>query len=185
MAKLKKCKGCGAEISKKAKSCPKCGEPAPKKTSLLTWLVLILIVLWAILKPLSTTTEHTTTKELNATEKAKMEALAIEKEKNLPKNLVDLDFQPSKGGFGNIMISDFTITNKNKFDIKDITIKCSQISNSGARLGKNEKTIYEIVPANKTKTFKKFNMGFMHSQTSSSACEIVSFTINDIRVWTD
>lgn len=45
MAKLKKCAGCGAEISKKAKACPHCGEPAPKETSLLTWLVLILFVL--------------------------------------------------------------------------------------------------------------------------------------------
>ena len=45
MAKLIKCAGCGAEISKKAKTCPHCGEPAPKETSLLTWLVLILFVL--------------------------------------------------------------------------------------------------------------------------------------------
>lgn len=44
MAKLIKCSGCGAEISKKAKACPHCGEPAPKKTSLLTWLVLILFI---------------------------------------------------------------------------------------------------------------------------------------------
>lgn len=44
MAKLIKCSGCGVEISKKAKACPHCGEPAPKKTSLLTWLVLILFI---------------------------------------------------------------------------------------------------------------------------------------------
>lgn len=45
MGKLIKCSGCGAEISKKAKTCPHCGEPAPKETSLLTWLVLILFVI--------------------------------------------------------------------------------------------------------------------------------------------
>ncbi|WP_455756773.1 hypothetical protein [Sulfurimonas sp.] len=45
---MKKCASCKAEISKNAKSCPHCGEPAPKKTSLFTWLVLILIVLYAI-----------------------------------------------------------------------------------------------------------------------------------------
>lgn len=44
MGKMIKCKGCGEEISKKAKICPKCGEPAPKKTSLLTWLVGILFI---------------------------------------------------------------------------------------------------------------------------------------------
>ena len=45
MGKLVKCKGCGAGISKNAKVCPHCGEPAPKKTSLLTWLVLILFII--------------------------------------------------------------------------------------------------------------------------------------------
>ena len=41
MAKMIKCKGCGEQISKNAKSCPKCGEPAPKKTSLFAWIFLI------------------------------------------------------------------------------------------------------------------------------------------------
>ncbi|EIM65325.1 peptidoglycan-binding protein [Desulfobacter postgatei] len=45
---LTKCKECGEEISKKAEKCPKCGAPAKKKTSLLTWIVTIFIVLWAI-----------------------------------------------------------------------------------------------------------------------------------------
>lgn len=48
MAKLIKCAGCGAEISKKAKTCPHCGEPTPKPTSLFTWLVLILFILGII-----------------------------------------------------------------------------------------------------------------------------------------
>lgn len=45
---LTKCKECGEEISKKAKKCPRCGAPAKKKTSLFTWIVTILIVLWAV-----------------------------------------------------------------------------------------------------------------------------------------
>jgi hypothetical protein len=36
---LIKCKECGNEVSSDAKSCPKCGAPTPKKTSLLTWVV--------------------------------------------------------------------------------------------------------------------------------------------------
>lgn len=53
MAKLIKCKGCGAQISKQAKACPQCGEPVPKGTSLLTWLVLIvfLIVIFQSISP--------------------------------------------------------------------------------------------------------------------------------------
>jgi hypothetical protein len=39
---LVKCKECGEQVSTSAKSCPKCGAKLPKKTSLITWLVLIL-----------------------------------------------------------------------------------------------------------------------------------------------
>ena len=42
---LVKCKECGEQISTKAKSCPKCGATPPKKTSFVTWAVLVLIVL--------------------------------------------------------------------------------------------------------------------------------------------
>ena len=41
---LTKCKECGAEISTKANKCPKCGAKTPKRTSLVTWLVLLFIV---------------------------------------------------------------------------------------------------------------------------------------------
>lgn len=43
---LLKCRECGAQISKSAKSCPSCGAEAKKKTSLFTWLVLVLILLF-------------------------------------------------------------------------------------------------------------------------------------------
>lgn len=51
MAKLINCKDCGAQISKNANSCPQCGAKN-KKTSIITWLVLIFIgvpFLWSIL----------------------------------------------------------------------------------------------------------------------------------------
>lgn len=41
---LVKCKECGSEVSTKAKTCPKCGAKAPKKTSLFTWLVAVIVV---------------------------------------------------------------------------------------------------------------------------------------------
>lgn len=41
---LVKCKECGEDVSTKAKTCPKCGAKAPKKTSLFTWLVLAFII---------------------------------------------------------------------------------------------------------------------------------------------
>jgi hypothetical protein len=41
---LVKCKECGEEVSTKAKACPKCGAWLPKKTSIVTWGVLALIL---------------------------------------------------------------------------------------------------------------------------------------------
>jgi len=40
---LKNCKECGKEVSSKAKSCPHCGAPIKKKTSLFTWFITIII----------------------------------------------------------------------------------------------------------------------------------------------
>ena len=42
---LIKCKECGEKVSTKAKNCPSCGAKAPKKTSIVTWGVLVLILL--------------------------------------------------------------------------------------------------------------------------------------------
>lgn len=39
-----KCKECGREISSKAKTCPGCGYKNKKKTSKLTWVILIIII---------------------------------------------------------------------------------------------------------------------------------------------
>lgn len=44
---LVKCKECGEQVSTGAQSCPKCGAKPPKKTSVFTWFVLIVIVLIA------------------------------------------------------------------------------------------------------------------------------------------
>ena len=54
---LIKCKECGGDVSKKAKACPSCGAPAKKKTTRLTWLVLIFagaVVISGIMAPPST-----------------------------------------------------------------------------------------------------------------------------------
>lgn len=47
---LIKCKACSEKVSTNAFSCPHCGEPVPKKkkTSLVIWLILILLVFYAI-----------------------------------------------------------------------------------------------------------------------------------------
>ncbi|MCX8492446.1 MAG: zinc ribbon domain-containing protein [Cyclobacteriaceae bacterium] len=43
-----RCKECDNEFSNQAKACPKCGAPTKKKTSFLTWILVIFIGIWAI-----------------------------------------------------------------------------------------------------------------------------------------
>lgn len=45
---LLKCKECGSDVSTQAKACPKCGARPPKKTSIVTWAVLgmVLLAVW-------------------------------------------------------------------------------------------------------------------------------------------
>jgi len=52
MSKLVKCKDCGHEISKQAKSCPQCGAPQKRKTSGCAWIALVLLglFLYALIK---------------------------------------------------------------------------------------------------------------------------------------
>ena len=41
---LIKCKECGHEVSKRADKCPSCGAPIKKKTSILSWLLLLFLI---------------------------------------------------------------------------------------------------------------------------------------------
>lgn len=43
-----KCKECAQSVSNKAKSCPSCGAPIKKKTSALTWIMLVVLGLIVI-----------------------------------------------------------------------------------------------------------------------------------------
>jgi len=162
MAGLTKCKGCGNEISKNAKVCPNCGEPAPKKTSFLTWLVLILFIIGIF--NIDTTTTGSSSAPKTAKELAR-ELVSIEK------------FNWSKEGFGNIMEASFKIKNDSKYTIKDIEIECDHYSKSGTKIDSNTRTIYDIVKPNSTRRFSKFNMGFIHSQVDTSRCGIIDFKI--------
>jgi len=70
---LKKCKECGNSVSPKAKACPNCGAPVAKKTSPITWFVLIIfiVIFWGAISgetPKGTSTSSTST-SLNIAER--------------------------------------------------------------------------------------------------------------------
>jgi hypothetical protein len=83
----------------------------------------------------------------------------------------------NKTGFDTVMVADFTFSNKNGFDIKDVEIKCTHSAESGTVIDSNDRIIYQLFRANSKRSVTGFNMGFIHSQVKSSACSIVDFQI--------
>ncbi|HEY3874038.1 MAG TPA: hypothetical protein VGM92_01045 [Candidatus Kapabacteria bacterium] len=77
-----------------------------------------------------------------------------------------------KDDSGMILYETFTIRNNGDAAVKDLTIKCDNGAPSGTVIDSNTRTIYQIVPAHKSRTFSNFNMGFIHPQATSSGCEI-------------
>lgn len=161
---LIKCNECGAEISKSAKSCPHCGVPAKKKTSIVTWVVTIFLTFMFISLMVSPKTESS--KIVN--NKSPKEQ-AIEN--------IDFDFSWTTEGFGNIMEANFTIQNKGIYDVKDIEVECIHTAKSGTKIDANSRVIYEIFKHKSTKKIRKFNMGFIHSQTNKTYCHIKDLVV--------
>ncbi len=91
----------------------------------------------------------------------------------IPDQVKITDFDWYTGGFGSVMEANFTIKNNLSISVKDITIKCSHYSSSGTHIDSNNQTIYEIIKAGRSKSFKKINMGFIHSQAKKSSCSVV------------
>lgn len=163
---LTKCKECGEAISKKAEKCPKCGAPAKKKTSLFTWLVTIIIFMSAV-GYFTGNTDRDTSRSFGSNNSPSQKEIAARN--------IEAEFTWHKVGFGNVMEADFTITNNSNYQIKDIEIRCTHSAKSGTKIDSNKRIVYDIVPAKSKKTFSKFNMGFIHSQTESTSCRITDF----------
>jgi hypothetical protein len=87
-----------------------------------------------------------------------------------------VDFNSSKEAFGSVMEASFMIKNNALIDIKDITVLCEHSAASGTVIDRNSRTIYDVVKSKATRSFKKINMGFIHSQALRSACRITAAT---------
>ncbi|WP_434940256.1 zinc ribbon domain-containing protein [Shewanella sp. HL-SH8] len=77
-----KCKECGEQVSTKAKACPSCGTAPQKKTSLITWMALMFILLVVYLLANAPVTKKELTPAINA--KAKSAVVLPSKPKELP-----------------------------------------------------------------------------------------------------
>jgi hypothetical protein len=78
-----------------------------------------------------------------------------------------------KDGFGTVAIGDFTLQNDNSFAVKDVLLACTFYGASGTGLTERTVTIYETIPAKKSKRSKGINVGFIHQQAQTTSCRVV------------
>jgi hypothetical protein len=80
--------------------------------------------------------------------------------------------RPRKEGFGNVLVIDITLRNDALSHLKDFQISCTTRARSGTIVSNNTRTLYEVVDARSTRTFRKLNMGFINSQSSKTNCVV-------------
>lgn len=93
-----------------------------------------------------------------------------------PKDYLTLSHSWRAGGFGSVMLADFTVKSTLLFAVKDIVVRCIGYGNSGTAISEHSAVLYDVVPANATKRISGVNLGFMSSQTATAGCQIVRAT---------
>jgi zinc-ribbon domain len=166
---MKPCKECGHEISTEATTCPHCGKKNPTgvRTSPVALGCLALIGFVIVVGVFSSSNSSTTSSSsTNSAPSVKEQVL----------DQVKLNFTWSKSEFG-IMTANFTVRNPTQYRIKDLEITCTHYGPSGTRIDENVRKIYEVVSPKSTRHFNDFNMGFIHSQATSSNCRVTDLVI--------
>ena len=96
-------------------------------------------------------------------------------EKDIVMNGTNLDFTWSTDGM--IMTANFKVHNTTEHAFKDFEITCDHSAPSGTVIDHNTRTIYELIPAKGTRSFRNFNMGFINSQAHQSSCRITDLVV--------
>lgn len=76
-----------------------------------------------------------------------------------------------------VMMLSATLVNQSDRDIKDLEITCEHFSNSGTKIDSNNRTVYEIIKAGKSKKIRDFNMGIIHSQVATTNCSVSDLVV--------
>lgn len=169
---LKTCADCGKEVSTAAKACPRCGAPVGVVGAKLRGLKFLAIafVFFALvgfifvqISPASKTAGDDLTQSPVVKTDPKTAAL---------KGVRIVDLVWEKVGFDNVMQIDAALVNVGAYDVKDLELVCSHVTNSDTKVGESKKVIYEILRSRKSLVINKFNMGFIHQQAVKSDCYI-------------
>ena len=167
------CGECGSQISNQAPSCPKCGAPVRTAAtaarsvaggigSVIKWTIMIVVGVPLAITAYTCTKVSTEVAERHAAENEwKQAALANMK----------LEFR--WGTEADILMKlSGKVHNGNTFPIKDIEITCQHSAPSGTKIDSNKRTIYERIDAGASLPIKNFDMGFIHTQATSTSCSI-------------
>ncbi|MCJ2183933.1 hypothetical protein MTR62_14695 [Novosphingobium sp. 1949] len=97
----------------------------------------------------------------------------IERVRQDPTKGVEIvDFQWQTDGFGTVMMLDITLRNTSSVELRDFVINCEHSGPSGTVMDRNSRTLYEKLAPGEKRRFRKVNMGFIHSQATSSSCRV-------------
>jgi len=93
-----------------------------------------------------------------------------------------VEFTWERGGFGTVMIANFTIRNESPIDIANPKLQCDRATEDGVVLDQNDGTAYGIIRAHSTARIANVNMGFLSAETGSAKhtktnCEIVGLRL--------
>lgn len=109
-----------------------------------------------------------------AAAKQKKDAEEYERTRNPSTKMNAKTLSWTKSGFGTVGLVTIAIENQNEFAVKDVLITCDFTASSGTKVGTASGTIYETIKPKSTRTFKEFNIGFIHSQSQRGGCAVDS-----------
>ncbi|MBX9811199.1 MAG: hypothetical protein K2Y16_06245 [Burkholderiales bacterium] len=161
---LVRCKKCWLEVRAETVTCPRCGARVREPVSQVALALGALLIVFGLI------TFHryggpggnAPPPKSDPAAEAKAEAIS---------NL-DFSFSWTKGKPGSVMFIDITLTNTGARDVKDLVIVCEHILDSGIVPVKNRSILYETIKASETKTFPRFNMGYLPGDTPTTRCHV-------------
>lgn len=121
-----------------------------------------------------------TAEELNAKIEAPRRAAAREEYyRDHPEAAISIaNMRWHKGGFGSVMIADFTLENVSTLALRDFEIECEVRGNSGTVIGTERVTVFDTLGPQTTRTFRDVSVGFIHSQAQRAHCSTVGAKVS-------
>lgn len=172
----KPCRDCKQEVSTAAKKCPHCGADRPalarKPISAGMGCLIILgvfVVAIAIIPGSGSNTGAPASPAVRTPPPP--DPLRIYRDSVV---LEIVSWQ--RGGFDNVMIGTFRVRNNGTRAVKDITIHCTMVAESGTEVGVVSEEVLKVFPAGKRTTLTDLNMGFINTQSQTARCRIDRFS---------